>query len=86
MTAVRIAQAGPQPGPTPDGLVVLADDAGRRALPLPARIGAFWRLLARPEDRDGEHPEDDAGEMTGRLLRSAGITVTGVTVTELGPG
>jgi hypothetical protein len=38
------------------------------------------------KDRDGRHPEDDAGEMTGRLLRSAGITVTGVTVTELGPG
>ena len=86
MTAVRIAHAGPWPGPTPDGLVVLADDAGHRALPLPARIGAFWRLLALPEDRDGEHPEDDAGEMTGRLLRSAGITVTGLTVTELGPG
>jgi len=88
MTAVRIAHAGPWPGPTPDGLVVLADDAGHRALPvrLPARNGAFWRLLARPEDRDGEHPDDDAGEMTGLLLRAAGITVTAVTVTELGPG
>ena len=86
MTAVRIAHAGRWPGPQPDDLVVLADDAGHRALRLPARDGAFWRLLARPEDRGGEHPEDDAGEMTGQLLRAAGITVTAVTVTELGPG
>jgi hypothetical protein len=77
MTAVRIAHADPSPGRQPVGLVVLADDAGHRALPvrLPAN-GAFWRLLARP---------GDAGEMTGRLLRAAGITVTAVTVTDLGP-
>ena len=77
MTAVRIAHADPSPGRQPVGLVVLADDAGHRALPvrLPAN-GAFWRLLARP---------DDAGEMTGQLLRAAGITVTAVTVTDLGP-
>jgi RNA polymerase sigma-70 factor (ECF subfamily) len=87
MTTVRIAHADPSPGRQPDGLVVLADDAGHRALLVPpARDGAFWRLLARPEDRDGEHPGDDAGEMTGQLLRAAGITVTGVTVTDLGPG
>jgi len=88
VTAVRIAHAGPWPQRQPHGLVVLADDAGRRALPvrLPAHAGALWRLLARPEDRGGEHPEDDAGEMTGRLLRAAGITVTAVTVTGLGPG
>jgi bifunctional DNase/RNase len=85
MTAVRIAHAEPWPGRTPDSphvLVVLTDDAGHRAaLPvrLPARSGAFWRLLARQEDRD------DAGEMTGQLLREAGITVTAVTVTDLGP-
>jgi len=66
-------------------------DGRHWALPirLPASDGAFWRLLARPEDLDPaereeheEHPE----EMTGRLLRAAGITVTGVTVTDLGPG
>jgi RNA polymerase sigma factor (sigma-70 family) len=95
MTAVRIAHADPWPGRRPDGgmsirnvLVVLADDAGHRALPirLPAGDGGFWRLLARPEDRDEEHPEDHAEEMTGRLLQAAGITVTAVTVTDLGPG
>ena len=87
MTAVRIAHADPSPGRAPVGLVVLADDAGHRALPvrLPAGAGAFWRLLARPDDRDGEHPEDDAGQMTGQLLHAAGITVTAVTVTDLGP-
>ncbi len=88
MTAVRIAHAEPWPGRQPVGLVVLADDAGHRALPvrLPGRSGVFWRLFARPEDRDGEYPEDDAGEMTGQLLRAAGIAVTAVTVTDLGPG
>ena len=87
MTAVRIAHAGPWPERQP-GLVVLADDAGHRALPvrLPALAGRFWRLLARPGDRDEEHPEDDSGEMTGQLLHAAGITVTAVTVTDLGPG
>ena len=86
MTAVRIAQAGPWPERQPAGLVVLADDAGHRALParLPAH-GVFWRLLARPGGRDAGRPVDDAGEMTGRLLRAAGITVTAVTVTDLGP-
>jgi RNA polymerase sigma factor (sigma-70 family) len=87
MTAVRIAHADPWPGRTPAGLVVLADEAGHRALPvrLPASAGRFWRLLARPEDRDEILPDDHAGEMTGRLLHAAGITVTGVTVTDLGP-
>jgi RNA polymerase sigma-70 factor (ECF subfamily) len=84
MTAVRIAHAGPWPERQPAGLVVLADDAGHRALPvrLPDN-GVFWRLLARPEEAG--HPVDDAGEMTGQLLHAAGITVTAVTVTDLGP-
>ena len=90
MTAVRIAHADPWPERQPVGLVVLADtvpadNGGHRVLPvrLPAR--AVWRLLARPDDRDQEHPEDDAGQMTGQLLHAAGITVTAVTVTDLGP-
>ncbi len=91
MTAVRIVHADPWPGPTPVGLVVLADtvpaeDGGHRALPvrLPAH-GAFWRLLARPGDRDQEHPDGDAGQMTRQLLHAAGIAATAVTVTDLGP-
>jgi RNA polymerase sigma-70 factor (ECF subfamily) len=91
MTAVRIAYADPSPEREPAGLVVLADtvpadDGGHRALPvrLPGH-GVFWRLIARSDDRDQEHPEDDAGQMTGRLLHAAGITVTAVTVTDLGP-
>jgi len=69
-------------------LVVLADDAGHRALPVrlpgPEQL---WRLLSRPDDL---HEEDPLGahveEMTGRLLQAAGVTPTGVTVTDLGPG
>jgi len=95
MTAVRIAHAGPWPGRTPDGrmdirhvLVILADDAGHRALPvrLPRHDGRFWSLLARPEDRGEELLDDHREETTGRLLQAAGVTLTGVTVTDLGPG
>jgi bifunctional DNase/RNase len=96
MTTVRIAHAQPWPGKRPDGgmiirrvLVVLADDAGHRALPvrLSGPDGSFWRLLAGPEDRAPEDydPEKSAVEMTGELLRAAGIVVTAVHVTELGP-
>jgi RNA polymerase sigma-70 factor (ECF subfamily) len=100
MTAVRIAHADPWPGRRPDGrmsvsqvLVVLADtvpadDGTHRALPvrLSGRDGGFWRLLAGPEDRDEVVPEDRTEEMTGQLLDAAGIAVTAVTVTDLGPG
>jgi RNA polymerase sigma factor (sigma-70 family) len=96
MTAVRIAHADPWPGRTPDGgmairhvLVVLADDDGHRALPVrlpgPEQL---WRLLSRPDDLHEEDPlgGGHAEEMTGRLLRAAGVTLAGVTVTDLGPG
>ena len=85
MTTVRIVHADPSPGRTPAGHVVLADDAGHRALPvrLPDH-GVFWRLLAHSGDHDQEHP-DDAGQMTGQLLHAAGISVTAVIVTDLGP-
>jgi RNA polymerase sigma-70 factor (ECF subfamily) len=96
MTAVRIAHADPWPGRKPDGrmdirhvLVILADDAGRRALPVrlsgPER--KLWRLLSRPDDlREDDPVGDQAEEMTGRLLRAAGVTLADVTVTDLGPG
>ena len=96
MTAVRIAHADPWPGRTPDGrmdirhvLVILADDAGHRALPvrLPGPDDKLWRLLSRPDDRHEEDLLDDhAEETTGRLLQAAGVTLAGVTVTDLGPG
>jgi RNA polymerase sigma factor (sigma-70 family) len=97
VTAVRIAHADPWPGRTPDGsvnihhvLVVLADDAGHRALPvrLPGPESKLWRLLTRPDDRNEEEllGDDHAEETTGRLLQAAGVTLAGVTVTELGPG
>jgi len=94
MTAVRIAHADPWPGRTPDGrmavdyvLVILADDAGHRALPVrlpgPEQL---WRLLSRPDDRDEDQWGAHVEEMTGRLLQAAGVTLAGVTVTDLGPG
>jgi RNA polymerase sigma factor (sigma-70 family) len=95
MTAVRIAHADPWPGRTPDGgmdirhvLVILADDAGHRALPvrLPGPEPELWRLLSRPDDRDEDQWDDHAEAMSGRLLQAAGVTVGGVTVTDLGPG
>ncbi len=101
MTAVRIAHADPWPGRTPDGrmdirhlLVVLADtvpaeDGGHRALPIrfPGPQRELWRLLSRPDDLHEEDLlGDQAEEMTGRLLQAAGITLAGVTVTDLGPG
>ena len=96
MTAVRIAHADPWPGRTPDGrmeihhvLVILADDAGYRALPvrLPAHpYDKLWRLLSRPDDHDEELGDDHAEETTGRLLQAAGVALADVTVTDLGPG
>jgi len=98
MTAVRIAHADPWPGRTPDGrtdvrhvLVILADtvpskDGGHRALPirLPRHDGKLWALLSRP-DHD-EELLDQAEETTGQLLQAAGVTLAGVTVTDLGAG
>ena len=93
MTTVRIAHAEPRPGKLPGGrfaidhvLVVLADDAGHRALPiwLPGPDGHSLWLLLDPPARDAEMagvPE----ELTDRLLRAAGVTVTGVDIDELGP-
>ncbi len=94
MTVVRIAHAEPRPGNLGDGrfavsqvLVVLADDAGGRALPvwLTGPDGHSLWLLLDPEVGDAEMagvPE----ELTGRLLRAAGAAVTGVDIDELGPG
>lgn len=70
-------------------LVILADDAGHRALPIRLPPEQLWRQLSRPGDLHEEDPDPlgaHAEEMTGRLLQGAGVTLAGVTVTDLGPG
>jgi hypothetical protein len=71
-------------------LVVLADDAGHRALPARLRVpyDKLRRLLSRPDDLHQEEllGDDRAEEMTGQLLQAAGVILGGVTVTDLGPG
>jgi bifunctional DNase/RNase len=77
---------------------MLADDAGRRALPLwlpTSEAHTLWHLLDRPPGEPSgprqlnpePRPRDMIAEdLTSRLLRAAGATVTGVDVGELGPG
>ena len=92
MTTVRVAHAEPLPGKLPNGdvltaghLLVLADDAGRRAVPIWLSGGSepgvddLARLVAL---RDGP-PEEAVSaavpeELTARLLAVAGASVTGV--------
>ena len=85
MTTVRVARIERRipPGPVPDRfpthVIVLADDASRRDLPI-------W-LLGRDSHRfaDDAHPGPSPDELTDRLLRAAGTRVTAVDVDELGP-
>ena len=85
MTTVRVARIerrippGPVPDRVPTHVLVLADDAGRRDLPI-------W-LLGRDSHRfaDDARPGPSPDELTGRLLRAAGARVTAVGVDELGP-
>jgi hypothetical protein len=88
MTTVRIAHVEPRPGRLPNGgfqtrgfLVVLADDAGRRAVPIWLRepaAGDLAQLAARPP---GEiTPSGAPQELATRLLRAAGASVTGVDI------
>jgi len=89
MTTVRIAHAEPQPGRLADGgfqtlgfLVVLADDAGHRAVPIWLRgepgAGDLSQLVRGPA---GEIVWGDAPQsLTARLLHEAGARVTGVDI------
>jgi len=89
---VRIAHAEPRPGRLANGgfhtrghLVVLADDAGHRAVPIWIQgAGDLANLLERPADQviTGSVPQ----ELATRLLGAAGVRVTGVDidVTETG--
>jgi bifunctional DNase/RNase len=89
MTTVRIAHTEPWPGKRMSGrgfrissfLVVLADDPGGRALPVwlngPEGHGLF-------RGRDDQHPHPEPAEViTADLLRTAGVTVTGVDIDQL---
>jgi hypothetical protein len=89
MTAIRIAHAEPRPGNLGNGvfitngvLVVLADDAGHRALPTWFRGqpggGSLMKLMSR-----GNYDIAPAGapeELTDRLLHAAGASVTAVDI------
>jgi bifunctional DNase/RNase len=84
MTTVHVARIerriphGPVPDRFPTHVMVLADDPGRRELPI-------W-LLGQDSHRfaDDRHgPSSD--ELTDRLLHAAGTRVTAVNVDELGP-
>ena len=84
MTTVRVAriEARIPPGPVPDRVpthvIVLADDAGRRDLPI-------WLLGQDSHRFDPAALEAAADELTDRLLHAAGARVTGIELDELGP-
>jgi hypothetical protein len=88
VTTLRIAHAEPRPGRLANGgfqtrghLVVLADDAGRRAVPIWLRGEPGEGDLARLIDRDREILEGDAPqELAVRVLRAARADVTGVDI------
>jgi RNA polymerase sigma-70 factor, ECF subfamily len=87
MITVRIARAGRRdqrislPGRAPTHVVILADEAGGRELPLWFLTADGFRLQRLLE---GE-PELSADGLTARMLRVLGATVTGVAIGELGP-
>ena len=91
MTVVRVVLADPRSGRVPAGssvngqqLIVLADDAGRRAVPLWLGVVDAKLLLALPVLL--ERPAGDAvmagvlEEMAARLLHAAGVAVTAVDI------
>jgi hypothetical protein len=92
MTTVRIAHAEPRPGRLGNGefqtlghLVVLADDAHHRAMPIWLRgepgAGDLSQLLELADPFPREIMTTDAPqELTARLLRAAGASVTGVDI------
>ena len=93
MTTVRIASVEHQRRRThqmrsPSHLVVLIDDAGGRELPIWMLRGDGDRLerLVHAERGDTSAPQArTADDLTNRMLRAIGATVTGVDIDELGP-
>jgi len=92
VSTVRIAHAEPRPGRLANGefqirghLVVLADDAGHRAVPIWMRgdpgadeLSHLLELAAQPADQ--EVAADVPQELTTRLLGAARARVTGVDI------
>ena len=82
MTTVRVARferripRGPVPDHFPTHLIVLADDASNRDLPI-------WLLGGDSHVLD--HPGPLPHELTDRLLHAAGARVAAVDIDELGP-
>jgi bifunctional DNase/RNase len=93
MTSVRIARAEHRPARdrqphvrVPSYLVVLADDAGGRELPI--WLLAFDRQRLQPlleRDQAGPALAATADDLTAELLRAADTRVSGVDIDELGP-
>jgi hypothetical protein len=92
VTIVRIVLADPRSGRVPEGstvnrrqLIVLADDAGHRAVPLWLRVidaKLLWGLLERSA---GDAVMDGVLEETAaRLLHAAGVGVTAVDIEPAG--
>lgn len=88
MATVRIAHVEPRPGRLPDGgfqthgyLVVLADDAGHRAVPVWLMEPAAGDLAELTAPLPGEITLGNAPqELVTRLLRAVGASVTGVDI------
>ena len=86
VTTLRIAHAEPRPGRLADGgfdtrghLVVLADDAGHRAVPIwMQEAGDLASLLERPGCQI--IADSVPQELTTRLLGAGGARVTGVDI------
>lgn len=100
MTTVRITRAEHRPqhpgrrtvGRSPTHVVVLADDAGQRELPvwLLDFDGVHLRQVQERMPVPGMQTVDEgeastADELTAQLLRAAGASVTGIDIDELGP-
>jgi RNA polymerase sigma-70 factor, ECF subfamily len=93
MITVRIAGAERRipPGPLPIGfpahVILLADDAGRRALPIwvQDRLPAIFETPAADQVRAETAEARTVDELNARLLRAAGASVTGVDIDEIGP-
>jgi RNA polymerase sigma-70 factor (ECF subfamily) len=91
MTTVHIARAEhliPPDQPIPNRLfshvIVLADDAGRRELPV-WLLGSDGHHLAGLLDRPADRTPRNGEELLPGLLRAAGASVTSVDIDELGP-